>query len=106
MSQEVTEEELKKLYRDEHEDRIRDMGKLLRTPEGKRYFWWLLESCHMFSSTFTGNSTGHFMEGERNVGLMVFNDVLKVDPKLMGQMSQSHADKIKKLRDRKARITE
>lgn len=95
--------ELKKLYREEHEDRVGDLRKILQTPEGKRYFWWLLERTHMFTSTFTGNSTGHFLEGERNIGLMVFKDILKVSPKLMGQMAQSHAAKIQSLKDRRAK---
>lgn len=102
MKASAIDKELKALYREEHEDRVRDLGKMLRSPEGKRYFWWLLEKCHMFSSTFTGNSTGNFLEGERNVGLMIFKDVLKVDPKLMGQMAQSHAAKIETLKTRKA----
>ena len=102
VSEAVSDDELKRHYREEHNDRVRDMEKILRTPEGKRYFWYLLETCHMFTSTFTGNSTGNFMEGERNVGLRVFNDVLKVDPKLMGQMAQSHAAKRKLIMDKKA----
>lgn len=105
MTEKMTDEQLnvalQKLYRDEHEDRVRDLGALLRMPEGKRYFWWLLESVHMFSTTFTGNSTGAFKEGERNVGLRIFNDILKLDPKLMGQMAQAHAAKIKTLQGRK-----
>jgi len=103
---EATDKELKALYREEHEDRVRDLGKLLTRPEGKRYFWWLLESTHMFSSTFTGNSTGNFMEGERNVGLRIFKDVLKVNPKLMGQMAQSHAAKRKSIEAKKTRVKE
>ncbi len=110
MSEKLTDEqlneELKKLYREEHDARVRDLGALLRSPEGKRYFWWLLESVHMFSTTFTGNSMGNFKEGERNVGLRIFNDILKVDPKLMGQMAQSHAAKIESLRNKKKETIE
>ena len=98
----VTEDDLQKLYKQEQEKVVSDLRELLRLPAGKRYFWRLLETCHMFSSTFTGNSTGNFMEGERNVGLKVFRDILQVDPKLMGEMAQSHAANIKMLKDKKA----
>ncbi len=97
----LTDKEMKARYREEHEDRVRDLGAILRSPEGKRYMWWMLETCHMFASTFTGNSTGNFMEGERNVGLRIFKDILKIDPKLMGQMAQSHAAKRQALKLKK-----
>ena len=103
MSQAVTDDDLKKAYCEEHEDRVRDLRKILRTPEGERYMWYMLETCHMFSTTFTGNSMGNFMEGERNVGLRILHDVMKVDPKLLGKMAQSHEVKIKALRDKKAK---
>ena len=99
----VTDKELKQAYQEEHLERVRDLRTILRTPEGKRYIWWMLETTHMFSSTFTGNSMGHFLEGERNVGLRVFQDVLRIDPKLMGQMAQSHAAKRKALEDKKTK---
>lgn len=101
MTEPVTDDELKKLYKEEHEDRIHDMADILRTGSGKRYIWWLLETCHMFSSTFTGNSMSAFLEGERNVGLRIFKDILKVDAKLMGQLAQSHAAKRKQLQEKK-----
>lgn len=44
---------------------------ILSSPEGRLAIWWLLDQCHVFSSTYTGNSAAAFLEGERNVGLKI-----------------------------------
>lgn len=82
------------------EQRIADLRAVLSRPEGKRFVWWLLERANFFKVDFYGNSRDAFRAGERNIGSMVFNAVLEVDPKLMGWMSQSHAAKIKEFRDK------
>lgn len=53
----------------EREQLLSDYSRVFGTPEGKRVLWDLLVKTHVFSTTFTGNSTGFFKEGERNVGL-------------------------------------
>lgn len=39
------------------------------TKHGKKVFADLLSRCHVFQTTFTGNSKTFFLEGERNIGL-------------------------------------
>jgi hypothetical protein len=48
---------------------IEDFKKTFTTPWGQRIYKHLLARCHVFSTTFTGNSKTFFLEGERNIGL-------------------------------------
>ena|SRR6056297_55139 len=44
---------------------------LLSSEEGRLVAWTILDHCHVFSTTFTGNASSTFLEGERSVGLKV-----------------------------------
>lgn len=99
-------QQIRDLYEAEAQARKEDLRRVLSTPEGKRVIWWLLGRTHIFSSTFTGNAQSHFLEGERNIGLILFRAVLEVDPKLMGAMSQSHAAKLSALKTQKDKLKE
>lgn len=67
---------------------IEDAKKTFSTPHGKRILWHLLERCHVFSTTFTGNSRGFFLEGERNVGLYLLALCEMNDPEGMEQVKK------------------
>ena len=79
----------------ERQDKTRKMGEqerrellaatkdLLDEGPGRQFVWWLLEQTHVFQSSFTGNSTTFFLEGERNVGLKVFALCMEADPAFM-----------------------
>lgn len=53
---------------------------VLTIPEARRVIWGILGQCHMFETTFTGNSQGMFMEGERNVGLSIWAKIVAAKP--------------------------
>jgi len=55
---------------------------VMASREGRRYVWWLLEQTGVFRSSFTGNSTTFFNEGQRNVGLMLVADINAAAPEL------------------------
>ncbi len=44
---------------------------LMSDPRGRRLMRQWLADCHIDRTTFTGNSTGMFLEGERNAGLRI-----------------------------------
>jgi len=46
-----------------------DFKRTFNSPHGKRVYTHMLERCHVFNTTFTGNSRTYFLEGERNIGL-------------------------------------
>jgi hypothetical protein len=57
-----------------------DIKLLLKQPEGIRFFKRLLERCHVFRTSFTGNSFTFFNEGERNIGLFLMNEINEACP--------------------------
>ena len=57
-----------------------DTAKVLSTIEGRRFYWRWLQRCGVFRSSFTGNNTTFFNEGERNIGLEMLADVNEADP--------------------------
>jgi hypothetical protein len=59
----------------EAEQLAADTQWLMADPRGRRLMRRWLALCHVDHSTFTGNSTGMFKEGERNVGLQLKGQV-------------------------------
>lgn len=62
------------------EQELEDTKWILSTRQGRRFFWKLLTQCHVFETSFTGNSQTFFNEGERNVGLKLISDLNESDP--------------------------
>ena len=59
---------------------LKDLRKILDTPEGIRVFAKIIEDGKVFSSSFTGNSTTFFNEGMRNLALKIFADICEAAP--------------------------
>jgi hypothetical protein len=58
------------------EQKIRDLGVVLSTPEGRRFMFTLIdEDCGVFSSSYTGNSETYLKEGKRHVGIQKMVEV-------------------------------
>jgi len=61
----------------EFEKKLKDEGlllaykTLLKSPDGKRVLWDILELCKVFHLSMTGNSWTYFNEGTRHVGLYI-----------------------------------
>jgi hypothetical protein len=53
----------------EHKQLLLDVQRTFDSQHGRRVFRHLMERCHVFHTTFTGNSKTFFLEGERNIGL-------------------------------------
>lgn len=68
------------------ERELNDIKAVLSTREGRRFVWRLLTIGSMFRTTFTGNSTGYFLEGHRNLALVILNDIQKVDSGSFGTL--------------------
>lgn len=54
---------------------LHDLRTVMATVEGRRFVWRLLDRAGVFRTSFTGNSTTFFNEGQRNMGLIVLADV-------------------------------
>ncbi len=58
-----------------------DIENIMNTESGRRFIWALLEDTKVFASSFAGdNNATNFNEGQRNAGLRVFSDVMRVCP--------------------------
>jgi hypothetical protein len=64
---------------------------ILSTQSGREWMHSLLESCHCFNSSFTGEAlTMAFREGERNIGLMITAQIMKAAPDEFVLMLKEH----------------
>lgn len=59
---------------------LEDVMYILSSKQGRRFIWRYLTECGIFQTSFTGNSTTFFKEGERNVGLKLMTDINESSP--------------------------
>ena len=73
-------------------------GHMLNTPAGRLVVWSILEKCHIFHSTYTGNADTNFREGERSVGLKILNDhIFPLGTEYLGDMMSQNAARIEQI---------
>lgn len=75
-----------------HRDQLKALAlkRLLETEGGRLWMWDMLAQCHVFHTTFTGNSKTFFNEGERSVGLKLLADVTAVMPEFFAMMQEKN----------------
>lgn len=66
-----------------------DVKKIVRTPEGSRFFKRLFSEGRIFHTTFTGNSNTFFLEGQRNLALKFLADVNAAAPECIPALMKS-----------------
>jgi hypothetical protein len=82
----------KKVGRRETLDKLRvrqeqeDILFILSSVQGRRFYWRMMERCGIFESSFTGNNTTFFNEGQRNIGLMLLSKLNEISPQSYLQM--------------------
>lgn len=59
---------------------LEDVAAILATVEGRRFYWRVMQRCGIHKSSFTGNNTTFFNEGERNIGLFLLAELEEADP--------------------------
>ncbi|HWT80867.1 MAG TPA: hypothetical protein VN648_18930, partial [Candidatus Methylomirabilis sp.] len=78
---------LEKQARLDERARLETTQSLMGTVAGRQWVYELLAQCHVFASSFSLNAhEAAFREGERNVGLMVLNEVMMASPDEYVQM--------------------
>lgn len=60
--------------------RLAGLKQVMASADGRVWLWDLLSFCGISRTSFTGNSTTFFNEGQRNVGLKVQADLTKHYP--------------------------
>ena len=61
------------------ETELDDLKKIISNNSGRRAIWRILEQAGLYRTSFTGNSTTFFNEGQRNMGLWLLNEVVSAD---------------------------
>ena len=75
---------------------IDDVRKILKTPEGRRYFWRQLGKCGIFRNSFALNSNQTaFNEGIRDTGLGLLNDINEADGSAFAKMQNEYVSALK-----------
>lgn len=77
-------------------ERLDDMRLILATEQGRRFIWDILTQCNMFRSCFTGSSETYYLEGQRDIGLMLMADVMAAEADkyvLMAREAQTREEK-------------
>ena len=73
---------------------LNDIAFIMQSVEGRRYIYSILEKSYIFRTTMQGNSWSFFYEGMRNLGLILYQDIMDVCPDRYIEMCRE-AKKIK-----------
>lgn len=73
-------------YKRKREREMNDLRKILKTPEGRRVIWRLLEEAKIFQSVFTGNSGTYYKAGYSDFGRFILSEVLEANKNAFTQM--------------------
>lgn len=76
-----------------------DMRWLLNDVRGRRLYWKWLVITHIFKTSMTGNSNTYFLEGERNVGLTLWDELNAHCPDAFPIMQREAVDEARQDRD-------
>lgn len=69
--------------------RIRDLGTIMGTVEGRRFVFDLIDRrCLVFSQSYTGNSETYLREGQRKVGIDLMVEIQREYPSQYVMMLQ------------------
>ena len=76
--------------------RTMDINKLLKHPEFRRFVWYILRETGIFRASFTNNSLQTaFLEGKRDIGLMLLADIDNADTNAIFQIRQEYVSALK-----------
>lgn len=86
------------------ERELNDVRFVMSSKEGRRFFDRYQRLTHMHETSFTGNNTTFFNEGERNIGLKLMADVNEACPELLIELMKEKLEifnQQKKLKQKK-----
>lgn len=72
----------------ESERDMADLEAVLDTEAGRRYLWRIISTTGVYRSSFTGDNTTYFREGQRNVGLIIVGEIMQNFPKMYSKMME------------------
>lgn len=85
----------KQKARDDERNRLVVLERLCADALGRKFIWDMISASHVFAQTVDFGPAGHasmcFAEGERAVGLRLFNDIIKHFPQQYLAMTRENA---------------
>ena len=76
------------------ENETLDLEAILNTPHGRRFVWKILKRCRMYSDNFSSDALVMAQnEGMRKIGLILAEDIEKVDPSAILNMGVEFSKK-------------
>lgn len=81
MEAEERQKKLEERSKQERERELNDIKKVLVLPEGRRLLWRVMSAAETFLASTTD---------KRIIGLMLFNDIMKVAPEIFLQMQREY----------------
>lgn len=72
--------ELAKKQKTERERELDDLRAILATKQGRRFIWRLLGATELFSVSKVMNASIYALEGKREIGKLVFGDLMEAEP--------------------------
>lgn len=81
----------------EEKQRKADLAALMQLPAGRRFLYWLLETCGLYRTSFNTDPLRMALrEGERNIGLRLMTALEDADPRhyltILTELAQEHLD--------------
>ena len=85
------------MEKDKNKDRERelsDISVVLNTPEGRRFYWRIMEVCGVWTDPYCGTDRDtSYMCGRKSIGLGLYADLLEAKPSAFQQMQREHNSK-------------
>ena len=78
---------------------VEDFKWLMGNKQGRRFVWRLLEKAGVFRTTFRLNNEMAFLEGMRNMGLILVADIHEICPEKYHIMVKEADDNAKRTRE-------
>ena len=90
-SKEERKRDLKILEEETKRDRFKEvLKKLLHTPDGREFYWNIMESCGLYDLGFTGNSREYYKIGQRHIAIMLSDMAESASYELFMQMRKEN----------------
>lgn len=83
-------EKVEKKNNRKRERELSDIRSILLKPEGRRFYWRVMESGRIFQDAFAGENTNvtHYNLGKQGISRMFLNDLMEAKPEALPQMQQ------------------
>ena len=78
---------------------VEDFKWLMANKQGRRFVWRLLDKAGVFRSTFRNDNEMVFLEGMRNMGLMLIAEIHEICPEKYHLMLKEQQDYARSSRD-------